>query len=80
MYLGRGLLAAFRGALGVLGVVGHVARRVSSASSVAVDLVVGEEAAPVDGGCEHRVGCLEYYLVICQCGSLPLCCGGGLQK
>jgi len=79
MYLGWGLLAAFCGALGVPGVVGHLASRVSSASSVAVDLVVGEEAAPVGGGCEHCVGCLDYYWVICQCVSLPLCCGGGLQ-
>jgi len=61
MYLGLGLLAAFSGALGVPGVVGHVARRVSSASSVVVDLVVREEPAPVGGGGEHCVGCLYYF-------------------
>jgi hypothetical protein len=72
MYLGWGLLAAFRWALWVLGVVGHLARRVSFASSFAIDLVVGEEAAPVGGGHEHCMGCLNYYLVICQCGSLPI--------
>jgi len=66
MYLGRGLLAAFCGALGVIGVVGHVAGSVSSASSVAVYLVVGEEAAPVGGGRERRVRRLDYPWVIRQ--------------
>jgi len=61
MYLGQGLFAAFSGALTVPCVVGHVARRVSSASSIVVDLVVREEPTPVGGGGEHCVGGLDYF-------------------
>lgn len=60
----------------VLDVFGYVACNVSSAFSVAVDLVADEDTALLSGG-GLNVGRLDYTMFLCHGGSLPLGSGSG---
>ena len=77
-FIGAGaLFSALGWALGVLGVLGYVAGDVSSAFSVAVDLVADEDTALFTEGGGLRVGCLDYSRFLCHGGSLSLGSGSG---